>query len=110
MDNGNYLFVLYSQDFQPFTDGPLVTIPLTIGSAAESGNAVLYTVRSAKSDAVSVSGDNAQATVTVADASGIENLTADDKKKERIYSLSGRQLSTPQKGINIIGGCKIVVK
>lgn len=59
MDNGNYLFVLYNLDFQQFADGVLVNIPVTIGNDATSGNATLYAVRSAKSDAVSHTGTDA---------------------------------------------------
>ena len=44
-------------------------------------------------------------------AEGIEQLrTIDSDGTERIYDLSGRLLSAPQKGINIINGKKIISK
>lgn len=43
--------------------------------------------------------------------SGINSVSADSNQSgTRIYNLSGQQLSKPQKGINIIGGQKVVVK
>lgn len=53
LDNGNYLFVLYSTDFTTLTNGTLVTIPVNIAESASSGNGGLYLVRSSKEDAVS---------------------------------------------------------
>lgn len=51
-------------------------------------------------------------TITVSNfATGIDSVFADSKQSDtRIYNLSGQQLSKPQKGINIIGGQKVVVK
>ena len=57
--------------------------------------------------------DEAQTTIsykyvgTVAD--GISDIKADSKSSE-IYNLQGMKLSAPQKGVNIIGGKKVVVK
>ena len=57
--------------------------------------------------------DEAQTTIsykyvgTVAD--GISDIKADSKSSE-IYNLQGMKLTAPQKGVNIIGGKKVVVK
>jgi len=59
MDNGDYLFVLYSPDLTALTDGTLLTIPVTVGNNATTGSAQLYTVRSSKQDAVSHQHQNA---------------------------------------------------
>ena len=44
------------------------------------------------------------------DSTGIKVATVDEVQQTSIYSLSGQRLSTPKKGINIIGGKKVVVK
>jgi len=43
-------------------------------------------------------------------ATGIESVKTSDKNAIAIYSLSGAKLAAPQKGINIIGGKKVLVK
>ena len=65
MDDSNYLFVMYSMDFTALTDGTLLTIPVTIGNGAATGNGNLNTVRSAKSDAVSQQHQNVSFAVNV---------------------------------------------
>lgn len=45
------------------------------------------------------------------DATGIKGVVADGIKKDAtIYNLSGQRLDKPRKGINIIGGKKVMVK
>lgn len=45
------------------------------------------------------------------DTTGIKGVAAGDKEKDAtIYNLSGQRLGKPRKGINIIGGKKVVVK
>ena len=41
---------------------------------------------------------------------GIKRTITEDKKSSAIYNLHGQQLAAPQKGINIVGGKKVVVK
>ena len=68
MDNGDYLFVLYSMAFTALTDGTLLTIPVTIGKDAKTGKGTLYTIRSSASDAVSQLHQNATFAVNVTTA------------------------------------------
>ena len=42
--------------------------------------------------------------------SGIKNLLTNEDKEKSIYSLGGQRLPTPQKGIIIIGGRKVIVR
>ena len=42
--------------------------------------------------------------------SGINNVKMEYEQSGKIYSLSGQLLTTPKKGINIIGGKKVVIK
>ena len=44
------------------------------------------------------------------DPSGISNVRMDEDSDKPIYSLSGQRLTVPKKGINIIGGKKVIVK
>lgn len=44
------------------------------------------------------------------DPSGIQSITLDKDTNAPIYDLKGRKLKEPSKGINIIGGKKVVVK
>ena len=43
-------------------------------------------------------------------SSGIKDFTVDNKTSKYIYDINGRKLKNPQKGINIIGGKKILIK
>ena len=49
-------------------------------------------------------------TLTIEPAAGIESVYADGQGNGVIYNVNGQKLSKPRKGINIIGGKKIVVK
>lgn len=109
MDNGNYLFVMYSMDFTALTDGILLTIPVTIGNGVATGNGNLNTVRSAKSDAVSQQHQNASFAVNVTDNTGVEGVKADMRMNGVIYNVRGQKLTSPQKGINIIDKRKVIV-
>ncbi len=44
------------------------------------------------------------------DPDGIDDIIADEDKQGQIYSISGIRLKSPQKGLNIINGKKILVK
>ena len=44
------------------------------------------------------------------DTAGIDELNSDASRDTPVYNLRGQRLSAPQKGINIIGGRKVVVK
>ena len=44
------------------------------------------------------------------DASDVKAIKKDSEADAPIYNLRGQRLAAPQKGINIIGGKKVVVK
>lgn len=48
--------------------------------------------------------------VGVADPSGITTIRTEQEACEAVYNLSGQRLATPLRGLNIIGGKKVVVK
>ena len=51
-----------------------------------------------------------EGTLTIEPAAGIESVYADGQGNAVIYYVNGQKLSKPKKGINIIGGKKVVVK
>jgi hypothetical protein len=53
---------------------------------------------------------SANVPVTVSDYLAIEEITSADSGNTAIYDLQGHRLSVPVKGINIIGGRKMLVK
>ena len=48
--------------------------------------------------------------ITKSDATAILGVPEDEAKEQPIYDLNGRRLTQPRKGINIIGGKKVLVK
>lgn len=44
------------------------------------------------------------------DTTGIDELNSDATRDTPVYNLRGQRLAAPQKGINIVGGRKVVVK
>jgi surface protein len=44
------------------------------------------------------------------DTAGIDELNSDASRDTPVYNLRGQRLAAPQKGINIVGGRKVVVK
>ena len=44
------------------------------------------------------------------ETSGIRDIMMDADKNQPVYSISGQWLEKPRKGINIVGGKKVVVK
>lgn len=108
MDNGDYLFVVYSMDFTELVDGTLLTVPVSIGNDAVSVNGVLYTIRSSKSDAVSHQHENASFAIVVG-TTAVDGITVNKWKQDAVYNLKGQKLAVPRKGLNIIGRKKLVV-
>ena len=109
MDNGNYLFVIFSMDFKKLGNGTLLTIPVIFANDATSGNGNLFTVRSSTSDAASHQHKNATFAVNV-NTSDIKGIRTNGVKNGIIYNLRGQKLVSPKKGINIIDGQKVLVK
>jgi len=110
MDNGNYLFVMYSMDFTALTDGTLLTIPVTIGNGALTGNGNLYTIRTANAEAVSHTSADATFGVKVAGGQTGIKETERDRTSKKAFDLQGHRLNRPSKGINIVDGSKLIVK
>lgn len=98
LNNGDLLFILYSMDLNTFMDGELLRIPI---NGVKDGDANLYTIRYASGDAVSHEGE---------DVVTKSPLLTSPKGEGLIYNVSGQRLNKMQKGINIVGGKKIIRK
>ena len=64
-------------------------------------------------DIITVTTDNglsAECFVSVTAPSGINDMISDGGKAQPIHNLAGQRLVAPKKGINIIGGKKMVIK
>lgn len=102
LDNGDCLFVLYSMDLNTFRNGQLLSIPVTIGSNAKSGEGTLYTVRFATTEAVSNAGTDAKFNVTVQEPApeGFSNsklYTLTCKRGGLVMNAEGTGLAAGQK-------------
>ena len=74
-------------------------------------NATLYVPKDAKNEYETTSGWRDFANIVEGTPTGITSVTSDKETLNApIYDLNGRRLTEPQKGINIIGGKKVVVK
>ena len=105
LDNGDYLFVLYSMDLNPFKDGELLRIPVKVGSTDTSSNGNLYTIRTATADAVSHTCNDVSWEITT----GINHVSS-PKTFKSTYNFAGQQTDGMQKGVNIVDGKKVMVK
>ncbi len=108
--DGHYLFVLYHLGLKQLAEGTLVNIPITLDKNAVSAEAQLYTVRSAKADAVSHSHDDVAFAINVAEASAIEKVKATGRRNGPAYSLNGLKQEKPRKGFYIVEGRKTIVR
>ena len=54
--------------------------------------------------------DYAFDTIGVDQETGVNNVNGSDNVNDNIYDLQGRKLSRLQRGVNIIGGKKVLVK
>lgn len=72
LDNGDYLFILYSMDLNTFKDGELLRIPVNMDNYTAEGVAKLYKVRFSNAEAVSQTGTDAEVALPVEDAVYIE--------------------------------------
>ena len=62
---------------------------------------------------ITVTTDNglsAECFVSVTAPSGINDMISDGGKTQLMHNLSGQRLVAPKKGINIVGGKKVVIK
>lgn len=88
-----------------FTKMPTATTTATSNSVAGT-----YPITISGGEAKNYEPTYKPGTLTIEPAAGIESVYADGQGNGVIYNVIGQKLSKPRKGINIIGGKKIVVK
>ena len=84
------------------TDGAIITMTLVADDNYTGGGYALRNILLVTPDEKETKpGD-----ITV----GIRSINANDRQDAPVYSIAGQRIAAPQKGINIIGGKKVVVK
>ena len=88
-----------------------VTIQVPNSIAAGSYPLILRQISLADTQANSLDTDEVESSILVKDVTGIEEVCTNASGNGLpIYSLSGQRLAAPKKGINIVGGRKVVVR
>lgn len=62
-----------------------------------------------KLDDVPEASSESPARLDIFDASAIHNITNDADQQQEIFDLQGRKLTTPQQGLNVIDGKKVII-
>ena len=109
--DGAYRFLLYSSGNTLIegASGAIIKVNIVADESFNGGNIVLDNILLV--DPNEKETKPASYEYEIGSGSGISTVMMDASgKKDRIYNLSGQKLTAPQKGINIIGGKKVVVK
>ena len=76
-----------------------------------SANAILYVPNGTKEEYEAKAGwKEAFSKIVEGDPTAIERIHAEREVNDKVYTLSGQRLKAPRRGINIIGGKKVLVK
>ena len=113
-EDGSIRFLIGSLqgDTYPAGDGEIITLKINIDNNVRNGSypVVIRNQKLSETDiAISYVTNYVESELLVTVSDGIDNVTKCGET-ETIYNLRGQRLSAPQKGINIVGGRKVVVK
>ena len=114
--DGALRVVCYSNNNYVFNDteigSEILTATIRVAGDAPLGKCTiaLRNITLSRPDATGVSIDDWDATYCAVVPSGIDDITADQGSDSKVFSLSGQRLTAPCKGVNIVGGRKVVVK
>ena len=109
--DGAYRFLLYSSGNTLIegTSGAIIKVNLVADESFNGGKIVLDNILLVDPNEKETKPANYE--YVIGSGSGISTVMMDASgENTRIYNLSGQKLAAPQKGINIIGGKKVVVK
>ena len=111
--DGSTRIVCYSNNNSTFSgeEGDILTITLQASADATLGNSILSmkNITLSRPDVTGISLDESTTMITIMDKSGITDIMHSAESSVR-YSISGQRLDAPKRGINIVGGRKVVVK
>ena len=108
--NGIIRFLLASSSNTTLsgTEGAIITMTLKADNSFTGGAVKLENILLVTPEEKEIKQSDVSYTIGT---TGIESIAADSIEKDApIFSLSGQRLDKPRKGINIIGGKKVVVK
>ena len=111
--DGSLRVVCYSNTNSTFSGQEILKVDIRIADDAPTGDAViaLRNIVLSRPDVTGATPDNYENVLVVGeDPSGINALHYDGSNGAPVYNLRGQRLSAPQKGVNIIGGKKVVIK
>ena len=108
--SGAYRFLLYSSSNTLIegTSGAIIKVTVVADNSFSGGKIVIDNTLLVSPDEKETK--PAAYEYTIGEGTGISTITMDATKNAPIYNLSGQRLTTPQKGINIINGKKVVIK
>lgn len=115
VSDGKYRFVVLSTSGQQLpTSGTLLRLTVVAPSTAQAGSSTTGSVRdieftTAQTKRLLLSNATSAITVTAATTS-VERISTDNRKIGPMFNLKGQQIKLPQKGINMTGGKKVMVK
>jgi hypothetical protein len=109
--------VCYSNNNSLFTNTEqgceILTAVIQVAANAPVGECTiaLRNITLSRPDVTGVNVDDWTGTSCTVVSSGIEDVVADDEASDLpVYSLSGQRLTAPRRGVNIVGGKKVVVR
>ncbi len=108
--DGGYRFLLYSSSNTVIdgTEGTIIKVTLTASQDMTGKTIALDNILLVSPDEKETK--PARYEYVIGSDTGIRAITIDNDANAPIYNLRGQRLTAPQKGINIIGGKKVVVK
>ena len=108
--DGAYRFLLYSSSNTLIegTEGAIIKVTVVADASFTGGKIVIDNILLVSPDEQETKPDAYE--YVLPDPSGISTILMDRDKNAPVYNLRGQRLSAPQKGINIVGGRKVVVK
>ena len=113
--DGSILFLCGSQYDENFTgsDGEIATLTVNIAEDLGSGDYPVF-LRNIKLTETDISKyyetAEVESTITILGTVGINSVPQADGSSAPVFSLSGQRLTAPRKGVNIVGGQKVVVR
>ena len=113
IDSGDLQVVIYSMNQTNFSDGTLITIPVTVAENAAEGDGKLYDIYASSVEVASAACDDVAFSTKVkgeGDATDVDMAADDDQQSTDVYDLTGRRVEKMEKGVYIVGGRKVVIK